>query len=110
MEQGGRCVVAVGDDDHSWRELYPLLSGLSWTHSDWAGLAQTGARSALRLADSALGPVGVTTSVFDLLGTAFRQKAERGLKPYSNSERDVLMDLRRLARSDRLLLVADNAH
>jgi hypothetical protein len=110
VDQGGRCVVAVGDDDHSWRELYPLLSGLSWTHSDWVGLAQTGARSALRVADSALGPAGVTTSVFDLLGAAFRQKAERGLKPYSNSERDVLMDLRRLARSDRLLLVADNAH
>lgn len=110
VEQGGRCVVAVGDDDHSWRDLYPLLAGLSWTHNEWAGLAQTGARSALRLADSTLGPAGVTTSVFDLLAGAFRHRAEKGLRPYSNPERDVLMDLRRLGRSSPLLLIADNAH
>jgi hypothetical protein len=107
-DNGGTCVLAVGDDEHSWRELYPLLSGLSRAHRDWAGLASTGTRSAIRLTDSATGGAG--TSIFDLLTAAFRQQTERALKPYSSQERDVILDLKRLARSHRLLLVADNAH
>jgi energy-coupling factor transporter ATP-binding protein EcfA2 len=107
---GERCVVAVGDDEHSWRELYPLLSGLSRAHRDWVGLASTGTRSALRVADSAAGAVGVATSIFDLLTAAFRQQTERALKPYAALERDVVLDLKRLARGHRLLLIADNGH
>jgi hypothetical protein len=107
---GGRCVVAVGDDEHAWRELYPLLSGLSRAHRDWAGLASTGARSALRAADSAAGAVGVATSIFDLLTAAFKQQTERALKPYAALERDVVLDLKRLARGRRVLLIADNGH
>lgn len=105
---GGRCVVAVGDDEHAWRELYPLLSGLSQTHVDWAGIATAGGRSAAQVVDRALGGTGASTSLFDLLRVAFRQRIDRGLKPYSSLERDVILDLRRLARSRRLLLIADN--
>lgn len=105
-EKGGGCVVAVGDDEHSWRDLYPLLSGLAWAHADWAGLASTGARSALRLAE----PTGLGNSIFDLMSAAFRLRTERVLKPYSDLERDVILSLKRLARSRQLLIVADNAH
>lgn len=110
LEAGERCVVAVGDDKHSWRELFPLLSGLSRAPRDWAGLASTGSRAAVRYADAAAGGAGMGVSVFDMLTGAFRQEAERALKPYSADERDVLLDLRRLARKHRLLLIADNAH
>ncbi|MCW2995084.1 MAG: ATPase [Conexibacter sp.] len=109
-EGGGTCVVAVGDDDHAWRELYPLLSGLAWAHADWVGLAETGTRTVLRLADSTLVGAGVGTSIFDLLSAALRQRTERALRPYSSLEREVLLDVKRLARSRPLLLIADNAH
>jgi hypothetical protein len=110
LDEGGGCVVAVGDNERSWRTLYPLLSGLSQVHGDWVGLASKGTRSALQVADSALGGAGVGTSIFDLLGAAFRQRIERVLKPYSSLERDVILDLKRLARSRRILVVADNTH
>lgn len=110
LERGDTCVVAVGDDEHSWRELFPLLSGLSHAHRDWIGLAHTSTRMAVRMADAAAGGGGVGTSIFDLLAATFRQKTDRALKPYSAFERDVLLDLKRLARRHRLLLVADNAH
>jgi hypothetical protein len=76
----------------------------------WAGLAATGTRSTLQVAEGALGATGIATSIFDLLSATFRQRIERGLKPYSNLERDVVLDLRRLARSSEVLIVADNAH
>lgn len=109
-EEGGDCVVAIGDDEHASRELYPLLSGLSRTPRDWAGLASVGTRSVVRLADSVAGGPGVGTTIFDLLTAAFRQQTERVLRPYSILERDVILDLKRLARRGRLLLVADNCH
>ncbi|HEU5252163.1 MAG TPA: ATP-binding protein [Solirubrobacterales bacterium] len=109
-EEVGACVVAVGDDEHSSRELYPLLSGLSRTPPDWSHLASVGTRSAVRIADSAAGGMGAGATIFDVLTSAFRQKTERTLKPYSAAERDVILDLRRLARADRLLLIADNCH
>jgi hypothetical protein len=109
-EDGGLCVVAVGDDEHASREFYPLLSGLSRTPPDWAGLASVGTRAAVRIVDTAVGGAGAGTSIFDLLTSAFRQQTERALKPYSTLERDVILDLRRLARSDRVLLIADNLH
>jgi hypothetical protein len=64
----------------------------------------------LQLADSTLVGANVGTSIFDLLSAAFRQRVDRVLKPYSALERDVILDLKRLARSRRLLLVAENAH
>lgn len=110
LEEGGDCVVAIGDDEHASRELYPLLSGLSRTPRDWAGLASVGTRSVVRLADSVAGGPGVGTTIFDLLTAAFRQQTERALRPYSMLERDVILDLKRLARRGRLLLIADNCH
>jgi uncharacterized protein len=110
QDRGDAVVVAVGDDANSWRPLYPLLTGLSWAHADWAGIARTGARSAVALTQSAVGGPPVATTVFDLLSAVFRQRIERALRIYNRSERDVLLDLRRLARGRRLLLVADNAH
>ena len=104
------CVVALGDYKLSWRDLYPLLSGLAWVHADWAGLAVTGARVVLRSVDTAVGGAGAPTSIFDLVSAAFRQRTDRALRPYSSLERDVILDLRHLARSRRVLVVADNAH
>ncbi|MGN6587542.1 MAG: AAA family ATPase [Solirubrobacterales bacterium] len=109
-ESGGRCIVAIGDDDQSWRDLYPLLSGLSQAPADWAGLAATGGRAVVRAADATVPGPDVGGSIFDLLRATFRQSTDRALKPYSSLERDVIVDLRRLARSRRVLLVADNAH
>lgn len=106
---GGRCVVAVGDETQSWRGLYPLLSGLSKAHRDWSGIATVGARSAVRAADAA-GGGGAGASIFDAISGAFRERTERLLRPYGELERDVLLDLLRMARSRRVLLVADNAH
>ncbi len=107
---GGRCVVAVGDDDNSWRELYPLLTGLSSAHRDWADLATTAARSAVRVVEAAAGSPGVGSSIFDLLGAAFRQRTMRALRAYADAERAIILDLNHLGRSHDLLLVADNAH
>jgi hypothetical protein len=104
------CVIAVGDEEHSSRELYPLLMGLSRAHASRGQLVRTGARSALQVADRALVGASIGTTIFDLLSAAFRQRIERALKAYSSLERDVILDLKRLARSRKLLLVADNAH
>jgi hypothetical protein len=109
-EAGGRCVVAVGDDENSWRELFPLLTGLSSSHQDWTGLATTATRSAIRVAETAVGSPGAAVSIFDLLGAAFRQRTTRALRPYSDGERAIILDLNTLGRSHDLLLVADNAH
>jgi len=62
-ERQGNCVVAVGDEDHSWREVFPLLVGLAQTHRDWVGLATTGTRSALRVADAEAKTGGIGTSI-----------------------------------------------
>jgi AAA ATPase domain len=109
-ESGGRCVVAVGDDENSSRELYPLLSGLSSAHRDWANLASTAARSTIAVAEAATGSPGVGVSIFDLLGSAFRQRTARALRPYADAERAVILDLNHLGRHHEVLLVADNAH
>lgn len=107
---GGACVVATGDARHAEREYYPLLSGVFRNHLDWVKLANTGTESALRIADSAL-PVGnAASSVFDLLKAPFRQRLDRALKPYSSTERDILIAIKRLARSRPILLIADDAH
>jgi AAA ATPase domain len=107
---GGRCVIAIGDDEHAWKELFPLLSGLAHAPPDWAGLARTGGRSAIRVGEVAAGSPGVGTSIFDLLAAGFRQQTERALRSYSELARDVILDLRRIARRRPLLLVCDNAH
>jgi hypothetical protein len=109
-EAGGRCVVAVGDDENSWRELYPLNTGLSSAHRQWASLATTAARTTVRVAEAPAGSPGVGVSIFDLLGAAFRQRTARALRPYSDAERAVILDLNQLGRSRDVLLVADNAH
>ncbi len=110
-DNGGDCVVAVGDDEHAWQELFPLLSGLARTPPDWAGLAMTGGRTALQVGETVAGGPGVGTSIFDFLASAFRQRSERALRPYSSSARDVILDLKRLARRrGRLLVICDNAH
>ena len=109
-DDGGYCVVAVGDDEHATRDLYPLLTGLSRTPRDWVGLASVGSRSLVKLADSAAGAPGAGMTVFDLITAAFRQQAERALRPYSTLERGVILDLKRIARRGRLLLIADNCH
>jgi hypothetical protein len=110
-DAGGVCVVAVGDDEHSWQELFPLLYGLAQTPPDWTGLVKTGGRSAIQVGETIVGGPGVGTSIFDLLTTGFRQQAERVLKSYSDLARDVILDLKRLARRrGRLLLICDNAH
>ena len=109
-EQGGTSVVAVGDDAHATRELYPLLVGLSQAPRDWASVASTGGRSATRVVDTATGSLGIGGSIFDLLAVAFRQRIDRALRPYSTMERDIVLDLRRLTRKGELLLVADNCH
>lgn len=107
---GGTCVIALGDDALEWRELFPLLSGLSTARQDWAEMAHAGSRSATQVAGVVSGTGGIGTSVFDLITASFRQKTERALIPYSETEKRVILDLRRLARRRRLLLIADNAH
>jgi hypothetical protein len=109
-ENGGRCVVAVGDPSHATRSLYPLLSGLSVLPRDWSALAGQGSRAALQTADNLTRTGGAATSIFDLLSSFFRQGLERSLRPFSNVERGIILDLRRLARRRPLLLVVDNAH
>lgn len=110
VEDGGGCVVTVGDDRHASRALYPLLSGLSRAPADWGRIASLGTRSAIGVADTALGDAGAGMGIFDLLAGTFRQRIDRVLKPYSSIERDVILDLRRLGRSRPILLIADNAH
>ncbi len=110
VEHGHGCVVAIGDEEHSARDLYPLLSGLSHAPAGWGNIVSIGARSALKAADGAIPGPGVATTIFELLSAAFRQRIERILKPYTAPEQGVILDLKRLARGRRLLVVADNAH
>lgn len=110
VEDGGALVVAVGDDEHSGRDLYPLLSGLSRTPGDWLSVALPGVRTAVAAANTAVGLPGVGTTIFDLLTSGFRQRLDRLLKPYTGAEREIILDLRRSARTRGLLVVADNAH
>ncbi len=109
-DTGGTCVVAVGDDENAEREYYPLLSGIFRLHNDWAELAGASTKSALRIADTALPGGTAASSVFDLLSAPFRQRLDRALKPYSNTEREIIVGLKRLARFRPTLLIADNAH
>lgn len=110
QKNGGNCIAAIGDDKQAWKELFPLLSGLAQTPPDWTGLAKTGGRSAVQIGETMVGGPGIGTSIFDLLSAGFRQPTERVLKPYSDLARDVVLDLKRLARRRPLLLVCDNAH
>lgn len=109
-ESGGGCVVAAGDGNHAARSLHPFLSGLASLPRSWAGPASHATRSALHLAGMATGTGSVGSSVFDLLTSAFRQRVERALRPFSSVERGIILDLTRISRSERLLLIADNAH
>ena len=111
QELGNDYVVAVGDDEHSWKELFPLLYGLAQAPSDWTGLAETGSRAAVRVGETLVGGPGVGTSIFDILASTFRKRTERALRPYATPAREVILDLKRLARrTDKLLLICDNAH
>jgi energy-coupling factor transporter ATP-binding protein EcfA2 len=110
IRNGGTCIFATGDETHATRELYPLITGLTDSGFRWRSVATSGARVALNGADAALGPVGVTASIFDLLSAAFRQRAERALKHFSGTEREVVLNMKRRAKGNRLLVVADNAH
>jgi hypothetical protein len=110
QKNGGSCIAAIGDEKHAWKELFPLLSGLTQIPPDWAGLAKTGGRSAIQIGEKVVGGPGIGTSVFDLLSAGFRQQTERALKPYSDLAREVILDLKRLARRRPLLLACDNAH
>lgn len=109
-DDGGRCVIALGDDNHASRSLQPFLAGLASLPRSWTGIASEGSRSALRVADVVVGSAGAGASIFDLLSSTFRQRVERALRPFSSPERDIILDLKRLARSHPLLLIADNAH
>jgi hypothetical protein len=104
------CVIAVGDSERSGRPLFPLLSGLTRAHRDWRGIASSSTRSASAVAGAAAGGGATGTSIFDLLSAPFRQQTERALRPYTPPERDVILELKRLARQRRLLVIADNAH
>ena len=68
-----------------------------------------GLKALARLTDT-FAPVPATSSLLDLLASTQRLRLERALRGFSQAERDVLLDLRRLGRRRRLLLVADNAH
>jgi hypothetical protein len=77
---------------------------------DWSGLVEQGSRSALGVAGGVVPAGGVATSVFDLLTSLFRQKVERSLRAFSNLERGIVLDIRRVARRRPVLLIIDNAH
>ena len=110
LDGGGACLIAIGDDERSGRPLYPLLAALAGANRMWVEFAGKGTRGALEVASKVVPAGKIATSFWDLLQAAARQRAERVLKPYSTAERDVIVDLKRLARSKRLLIVADNAH
>jgi AAA ATPase domain len=109
-ESGGTCLFATGDDEHSWKELFPLLSALVKAPGAWSGLVKAGTRSAIQVGETVSGAPRIGSSIFDLLTAAFRVETERALRPYSNLAREVILDMKRLARRRRLLIVADNAH
>lgn len=109
-DSGGRVLIATGDPVKSKRKLYPLLSGTSALPQRLQGLAVQGSRSALSVADVAVGTGGIGASVFDLLASTLRGKNERELQHLAPAERGIVTDIQRAARSRRLLLIADRAH
>jgi AAA ATPase-like protein len=109
-ENGGNCVTAIGDNQHAWKELFPLLSALIRAPGARSGLVKAGSRAAIEVGETVSGAPRIGSSIFDLLTAAFRVETERALRPYSGLAREVILDLKRLARRRRLLVVADNAH
>lgn len=107
---GDRVVVAQGDNRHAERALYPVLSGLTSLGRDWAETANKGTRVALETAGKVVPAGGAAPAFWDLLTTSFRQPFDRALRPFSNQEKEVVRDLRRIARNHRVLIVAENAH
>lgn len=110
QDAGGSTIIAVGDNRNSNRDLYPFLVGLSELSRDWRHLATHGSRSLLRIVDTLAGTGGVASSIFDLLGSAFRQKLDHSTRILSAAEREIIFDIKRLGRGRPILLIADNAH
>lgn len=110
LADGGRVVFGVGDEGHADRGLHPLLTALSAAPYRWSELATQGSRAAIQAADGVAHTSGAGTSTFDLLRAAFNQRSERALRPFSSIEREVISELRRMARRKPLLLIADNGH
>lgn len=107
---GGRTLLAVGDDGQFARDHHPLLTALSSAPLRWGPLGSQASRSVVQAAGKVSGTGGAGTGVFDVLTSAARHRTDRALLAYSGVERDILLDLRRLARNRKLLLVADNLH
>lgn len=109
-DAGGRVAIIIGDPTKGTSMLFPFQSGMGTLPQHWRGLAAQGSRSALRVADVVVGTGGISSSIFDLLTSALRGKDEANLRHLSSDERGIVVDIQRIARSRRLLLIADRAH
>ena len=109
-QEGGAVLFAQGDAATASRPLNPFLIAVTDQSPRWGRLIRKSARGSVGLAEKVLGSPGVGGSLFDLLATAIDQKFERATRPLSGVEREILRDLRRLAKRQPVLLIADNAH
>jgi hypothetical protein len=109
-QEGGAVLYAEGDDATASRPLNPFLLAITDQSPRWGRLIRNSARGTIGLAEKVIGSPGAGGSLFDLLATAIDQKFERATRPLSGIEREILRDLRRLAKRQPVLLVADNAH
>jgi hypothetical protein len=107
---GGECVIAIGDSLHASRDLFPLIAGMRSLPRDWIRIAGAASRSVVDAAGSFKRAGPAAGNIFDLLNSTIHYRAERALAPYSKTQREVITDLRRIARSRPLLLIADNSH
>lgn len=110
QDAGGSAVIATGDHKQADRAYFPFLAGLAELNRDWLKLLGQGSRSALKVLDVVQGTGGIASGLFDLLGSARRQKIERATRTLNATEREIFGDLRRMAKGKPLLLIIDNAH
>jgi len=101
---------AVGDDAAASRPLYPFLVALIDEMPDWRTVLRGGTRAAITVTEKSIGSPGAGGSLFDLLTATLDQRFERATRPLSGAERGILQDVRRRARRQPTLIIADNAH
>lgn len=110
QHNAGRVFRVDGDPGQASRPLFPWLVALTTAPLRLAPLGAKGTRSIVQVAGTVTGTGAAGTTVFDTMASAFRQRRDRALRPYSDVEREVILDLRRLAKNKPVLIIADNIH
>ena len=108
-EGGGSVAVAEGDSLRSDVALYPFGFALAGLGSGWRSLGSSVAGVA-KAAETLVGTAGIITATVQALANASRAGRKGRMLLLSDTEQEILVELRQLAKRPPLLLIADNLH